>query len=60
MPQVVPPTGPHHRLVKSKTISLRQVESWGKLQPRLPRASVLLGSREGGVDIPGKHWSHEI
>lgn len=35
--------------VKSKTISLKQVESWEGLQPGLPRASVLLGSREGDV-----------
>lgn len=47
MPQVVPPTSLHTGLVKSKTISLRQVEFWGWLQPKLLRASVLLGSREG-------------
>lgn len=48
MPQVIPPTGLHSGLVKSRTISLRQVESQGWLQPRLPRATVLSGSRGVG------------
>lgn len=50
---MVPPSNLHSGLAKRKTISLRQVESWGGLQPRLPGASVLLGSREGKIGIPG-------